>query len=305
MSHVLERCPGCESPAQRELCVTRDRHYGIQGDYRVVQCETCELVFLNPMYEDSELALLYPEDYYAYQDCFRKPSRIEKFLKKLLRYEAGVKDPSFDRPGKVLDVGCGSGWFLARMRDQGWDTYGVEISETAAKLGSKKAGLCIFHGTFLKANLPTEFFDYVRLNHSFEHMSRPIETLREIWRVLRPGGRVLIVVPNHASLNARIFGRYWWFLGVPVHPFNYSVKNLPGFLTRAGFEVKSVINNSTYPGILGSLQIWLNRNNGRKSEEGFLISAVPLKIVFHWVAKIFDRFGQGDVIELIASKPLQ
>jgi SAM-dependent methyltransferase len=305
MSHLLEHCPGCESTTQRELYVTRDRHYGIQGDYRVVQCETCELVFLNPMYEDSELARLYPEDYYAYQDCFRTPGRAANFLKKLLRYEVGTRDPSFDHPGKVLDVGCGSGWFLARMRDQGWETYGVEISETAARLGIEKGGLRIFQGMLLEVNLPADYFDYVRLNHSFEHMSRPNETLHEIWRVLKPGGRVLIGVPNHASLNARIFGRYWWFFGVPVHPFNYSVKNLPGFLTRSGFEVKSIINNSTYAGMLGSLQIWLNRNNGRQSEEGWLIRAVPLRIMFHWIAKIFDWFGQGDVLELIAWKPLQ
>src|SRR5277367_6258472 len=134
MSHVLEHCPGCESVTQRELCVTRDRHYDIRGEYRVVQCQSCELVFLNPMYEDTELAPLYPQDYYAYQDRFQGPSAARRFLKRLLGYEVGTKDPSFDHPGKVLDVGCGSGWFLARMRDQGWEPHGVEISEPAARL---------------------------------------------------------------------------------------------------------------------------------------------------------------------------
>jgi len=302
MSHVLQCCPGCESATQRELCVSRDYHYGIRGEYRVVQCEKCELVFLNPMYEDSELAPLYPQDYYAYQDRFQEPSRTKQFLKKLLGYQVGTKDPSFDRPGRVLDVGCGSGWSLARMRDHGWETYGVEISETAARVGKEQAGLHIFQGTLLDANFPVDFFDYVRLNHSFEHMSRPNETLREICRILKPGGRVLIGVPNHASLNARIFGQYWWYLGVPVHPFNYSPTNLTALMTRSGLQVETITYNSDFSGILGSLQIWLNRNTGRKSAEGILINALPMKILFHWIAKLVDSWRQGDVIEVVASK---
>jgi SAM-dependent methyltransferase len=302
VSRLLDHCPGCESTAQRELCVTRDRHYHIRGEYRVVQCKTCELVFLNPMYEDWELAPLYPEDYYAYQDRFQESSGTRQFLKKLLRYEVGTKDPSFDLPGKVLDVGCGSGWFLVQMRDQGWEPHGVEISEAAARIGREQANLPIFCGTLLDADFPKDFFDYVRLNHSFEHMSRPNETLREINRILKPGGRVLIGVPNHAGLTARIFGRYWWYLGVPVHPFNYSATNLTTLLTRIGLQIESLAYNSDFSGVLGSLQIWLNRNNGRKSTEGFLFSALPIRILCHWIAKTLDYCRRGDAIEIVAFK---
>lgn len=301
MSYVLEQCPACESATQQELCVTRDHHYGILGEYRVVQCESCELVFLNPMYDDSELAPLYPDDYYAYQDHFQELSRARRFLKRLLRYGCGTKDPSFGRPGRVLDVGCGSGWVLARMRDQGWEPYGVEINKTAARIGNE-AKLRIFEGTLLDAHFPADFFDYVRLNHSFEHMSRPNETLREIYRILKPGGCVLIGVPNHAGLNARIFGPYWWYLGVPVHPFNYSATNLANMVTRNQLQVVTLTYNSDFSGVLGSLQIWLNRNNGRKSTEGFLFNALPMKIACHWIAKILDQCRQGDVIEIVASK---
>jgi SAM-dependent methyltransferase len=254
------------------------------------------------MYEDSELAPLYPDNYYAYQDCFQGRGPAKRFFRKLLGYEVGTKDPWFDRPGKVLDVGCGTGWFLAQMRDRGWETDGVEISETAARLGIEKAGLRIFHGTLLDAKFPADCFDYVRLNHSFEHMTRPNETLREICRVLKPGGRVLIGVPNHGSLNAKIFGRYWWHLGVPVHPFNYSATNLTGLISRNGLQVESLTYNSDFSGVLGSLQIWLNRNNGRRSTEGFVFNVLPIRILCHRVAKIFDACRQGDAIEVVASK---
>jgi SAM-dependent methyltransferase len=302
MSYVLERCPGCEATSPRQLCITRDRHYGIKGDYKVVQCATCELVFLNPMYEDSELAPLYPLDYYAYEGRFHQSNGIKQLLKKLLGYAAGTKDPKFEQPGKVLDVGCGSGWFLARMREQGWEPYGVEISEIAARVGREQAGLQISQGTLLDANFPAAFFDFVRLNHSFEHMSRPNETLREIFRILKPRGRVFVGVPNHASFNARIFGRYWWYLGVPVHPFGYSVGNLTALITRSGLHVETVTYNSDFSGILGSMQIWLNRNNSKRSTEGFVFNSLPLRILCHWIAKIFDGCKRGDAIEIVASK---
>ena len=305
MSYRLERCPACEATTQRDVGVARDRHYGIQGEYRVAQCDSCELVFLNPMYEDSELARFYPQDYYAYQDHSRELSPALRFVHQMLGFQDGTKDPIFERPGKVLDIGCGSGWFLSKRGSEGWQTCGVEISEAAARLGAEQAGLNIFRGTLLEAGFPADSFDYVRLNHSFEHISCPNETLREIYRILRPGGSVLIAVPNYSSLNARMFGRYWFYLGIPVHAFSYSANNLSRLLTRSGLEVRSVIHNSNYAGILGSFQIWLNRNNGKRSTEGFFINAVSLRVVSQWMAKIFDWFGQGDVIEAIAWKPLR
>jgi SAM-dependent methyltransferase len=302
MSYTLEQCPACESTAQHQLCVTRDRHYGIKGEYRVVQCDACELVFLNPMYEDSELAPLYPPDYYAYQDQFQEPGATKQFIKKLVGYEFNTKDPAFDRPGKILDVGCGSGWFLARMRNQGWQPYGVEINKAAAELARELAGLSIFNGTLLDAHFPGDSFDYVRLQHSFEHMSRPNETLQEIFRVLKPDGCVFIGVPNYASFYARIFGRYWWYLGIPVHPFNYSVKSLETLLTRNRFQIQTVTFNSNYIGLLGSLQIFRNRSNGNRSTEGTALGVLPFKILGLWMAKILDCCHLGDAVEIVARK---
>jgi len=302
MSYVLDQCPVCDSTKQRELYVTKDRHYGIQGDYRVVQCEACELVFLNPMYEDSELVPLYPEDYYAFRDQSRKVGATKQIIKKVLGYEFEAKDPKFNNVGKVLDVGCGSGWLLARMHDQGWQAYGVEVNKAAAKLAAEQTGLSIFNGTLPDANFPANFFEYVRLHHSFEHMSRPHEILREVFRILKPDGTLFIGVPNYSSFNARIFGRYWWYLGVPVHPVNYSVKNLRSLLARNGFHIKTLTFNSNYSGLLGSLQIFLNRNHGNRTGDKIALGVVPLKMLCLWMAKIFHWCRRGDAIEIVASK---
>lgn len=297
----LSSCPLCEKTGFEPVYLAKDRHYGITGVFKIVRCKECSLMFLNPMYSDEELSAFYPADYYAYQNNFSR-KRWKEIVKSLLRFRIGTQDPQFGAPGRMLDLGCGTGWFLSEMRDKGWDVYGVEINSAAAQLGRDQAGLKIHAGTLLQAAFPPNFFDYVRANHSFEHIASPSETLAEIHRIMRPGGRLLIGVPNVASLNARIFKQYWWYLGAPVHPFTYSVKTLSHFLQKFRFEIVKVTHNSDYSGILGSTQIWLNRENGRKSTEGASINNPILKVVSHWIAKGVDLFGAGDAIEIVAAK---
>ena len=112
------------------LYLAKDRHYGIPGLFRIVRCTVCSLIFLNPMPCDDELAALYPQDYYAYQSTSSGAQRWRDLAKKLFRVRTATRDPLFRAPGKMLDVGCGTGWFMREMRDQhGWSVYGVEVSE--------------------------------------------------------------------------------------------------------------------------------------------------------------------------------
>jgi SAM-dependent methyltransferase len=301
MSIELRTCPLCGGGNHEEIYLARDRHYGIPGVYRIVRCAGCSLIFLNPMYSDEELSALYPNNYYAYQDNFQQ-SRWKEIAKNILGCRVSTLDPEFSAPGRMLDLGCGSGWFMSTMRDQGWETHGVEISRPAAEVGRKTRGLDIFPGTLREARFPDAYFDYVRSNHSLEHITSPGETLEEIHRILRPDGKVLIGVPNVGSLNARVFGQYWWYLGAPVHPFTYSVETLCQLLHKYQFVVEKVTYNSDHSGIIGSLQIWLNRGNGRKSTEGTVIGNPLLRVLCHWIAKCFDLFKRGDAIEITAVK---
>jgi len=301
VSFELSQCPLCEGKKHQQIHMVPDRHYGIPGQYRVVRCSDCSLVFLNPMYSAEELSLLYPKDYYAYQDNVKR-SAWKDTIKRVLRYHMGPRDPKFAAPGRMLDLGCGSGWFLHAMQSQGWETHGVEINRSAAELGRTQWGLDIFPGTLRQASFPTDYFDYVRSNHSFEHISDPNETLDEIHRILRPDGKVLIGVPNVSSFNARVFGQYWWYLGAPVHPFTYSVKTLSELLTKHHFRVERVSYNSDYGGVAGSVQIWLNRKTNRKSTEGAVINSMVSKGLGHGVAKLSDLFSMGDSVEITAVK---
>src|SRR5262249_15394413 len=187
-------------------------------------CTDCGLVFLNPMPSDEELMGMYPTEYYAYQDE-PKSGRLKQFCKLVLGYWQGVKDPHFEKPGVLLDIGCGSGAHMLRMRQRGWEVYGVEINDAAAKIGTSK-GLQIFSGNLRDARFQSQFFDYVRASHSLEHITDPRGTLEEIHRVLKPDGKFLVAVPNVDSLSARVFKQYWWHLCPPVHVYGYSSATL-------------------------------------------------------------------------------
>ena len=303
---IQSECMLCGHRVFRNVVVAPDRHYGNPGTFPIVECESCQLWFLNPMPTIEFLSGAYPSNYYSYaaQPANRKYRPIVKKIKRLIRrligYTSGWSgDPKFPQPGRILDVGCGSGTFLMQMRELGWDAHGVELSSEASEHG-RQEGLEIFGGTLESANYPNQWFDYVRSNHSFEHIHNPREVLREIHRIIKPDGRLFIGVPNVNGLMSRLYGTFWWHLGAPVHTFGYSPITLSKLLAQEGFQVTRVQFNSTFAGIFGSLQIILNRKNGRASEDGWVVNNPGLRLLGHWMARCMDLFHAGDCIEIIA-----
>jgi len=299
----IKNCALCGGDNFKTVYKTYDHHYGIKGDYTFDQCQNCNLVFLNPVPTEEYLTSQYPTDYYAYQEFYeKKPSLIKKIYKDYL-VKIKTKDPKFDAPGKILDIGCGSGLFLYKMKQQGWEVYGEEVNASAAKLGNDAENLNIHIGDLMSAKYESNFFDYVRSNHSLEHITNPNEVLEEVHRILKPGGKLFIGVPNIDSFNARLFKEYWWYLCAPVHAFNYSIATLTQMLEKHGFVVEKVHHNGDYAGILGSLQLYLNRNikSNAKSKGAFKNNKL-LAIIAHRAAKVLNLLKVSDVMEFVCTK---
>ena len=142
----------------------------------------------------------------------------------------------------------------------------------------------------------------MRSNHSFEHIDNPNEVLAEIHRILNADGKLMIGVPNIDSFTYRLFKKYWWYLGAPVHTFNYSVKTLGLLLEKNNFSIEKVSYNGDYSGFIGSFQIYLNRKNGQMSDKGMFIQSPIMRALSHQIAKIFNLFKVGDAIEIICTK---
>jgi SAM-dependent methyltransferase len=290
----------CDSADSRRKFEARDLMYGIKGSWWIRECVSCHSFFLENPPTDTELAALYPEEsYYAYKIVPR--SRVKRFLHALVGYSDAARDPEFERPGRVLDFGCGAGQYLLEMRERGWECAGVEISASARNEAHAR-DLDVRPDLGGPTGFPTAHFDYVRANHSLEHVSDPQRILRELHRVLKPGGLMFIGIPTASGLNASLFGSEWWYLTAPLHTFVPSTRALKTLVERTGFQVVQTTTNSDYGGTTGSLQARLNRGSDRRIHEGLIFSIKPLLILGHWVARLEDLMGLGDKLELTARK---
>jgi SAM-dependent methyltransferase len=292
-------CPVCGVEKSVRRFRARDPHYGNEGWWWQRECTGCRSLFLDPMPTSSEIPGFYPEeDYYAYRPASAR-SPLKQTLMTALGCANATREPEFDRPGRLLDFGCGAGDFLAKARDLGWEGCGVELSDRAIS-AARARGLEVRRST---AEYPDASFDYVRANHSLEHVLDPPALLAELHRLLRPGGTLFIGVPTRDGLPARVFGQHWWYLGAPVHPVTFSTRGLTSLLRSIGFRPIRVATNSDYGSIAGSLQIFLNRHNNRPSSEGILFRFKPALLVGHWAARLLDLVGMGDKLEIVALKP--
>lgn len=140
---------------------------------------------------------------------------------------------------RLLDVGCGSGDFLLRMRARGWDVLGVEPDPVAAA-AARRNDLDVRDGMLADAEFPDDTFDAIVLSHVIEHVHDPIALLQECGRVLRPGGMLVLMTPNLTSVGHRKFGADWRGLEPPRHLHVFSVESLAACVQRVGLTVSEV-----------------------------------------------------------------
>lgn len=141
---------------------------------------------------------------------------------------------------RLLDLGCGDGSFLALMRDAGWHVTGIDPDAKAARTAQERFGLTVIVGSLQDAGFPNQSFDAVTLSHVIEHVHDPVALLSECRRVLKPGGRAVIVTPNIRSLGHRRFGASWRGLEPPRHFNLFSSQTLRNCCQRAGLSVQTL-----------------------------------------------------------------
>jgi SAM-dependent methyltransferase len=188
------------------------------------------------------------------------PPRGGKLARELHRLSSAIRLRELDglAPGRLLDVGSGKGAFLAAARDAGWDALGVEYAPEAAEAARATFGVDVIVGDFLEVRqLGT--FDVVTMWHVLEHLTNPMGALAHAAESLKPGGRLLVSVPNLDSLQARLGGDDWFHLDLPRHLFHFTPRSLTTLVERAGFRVDRI--SYLYPEVevIGLVQTALNR----------------------------------------------
>jgi SAM-dependent methyltransferase len=204
------------------------------------------------------------------------------------------------RGGRVLDVGCGTGSHLDAARRLGWEAYGVEISPAASQIARETLGLAVVTGALEDAGYPDAHFDVVSLFHVLEHLPDPVGTLREVARVLRPGGLALLAVPNHRSLAAFAFRSRWFPWEVPRHLYHFSPASLAALLDRVAALRLVRINYVPVPAGFTLSWEYLGRDHPWVGRMLSPTTVSRLGRVFAWTTALA---GVGDSIVAYARKP--
>lgn len=227
-------CPLCGAERFEQLYVER-------GSIGVVQCRECELIYASPRMKNPEHV------YWGQADHYAREARLIFEGKAVHHRDQNYRDDlellrRFRPAGKLLDVGTSMGFFLRHASTGGWDVTGLDPSPSLSALAREKFGLNVVNGFLQDARFPDESFDIITMTDVFEHVAEPRLLLREAWRVLRPGGVVLVKVPNGLFNLAKL--RVLQALGqadrfdifdAHEHVVHYSEKTLRRMLEQGGF----------------------------------------------------------------------
>lgn len=308
MEHV--KCDLCGSDDTSLLFTARDMNQSKKGLFNVVRCQKCGLVYVNPRPAKKEIGKFYPKTY------FWGPAAANGDIDKY-QYEKMEKIKRIKKVGKILDVGCGAGYFLAVAKENGWGTHGIEVSKIAASYAREKFGIDVFVGELREAGYPDEYFDVVTLWHVLAHLPDPSETLAEVNRVLKKDGLLVLTVPNIGGFQAKIFKEFWFHLDVPRHLYFFELGTLKQMLGKSGFKVLKVGHFSSELEAQGLIYSMLNvlRPRGSVSEKTrgesakkrggthFAKRVYPLvKAAADVFSYLPSAFGRGATIEACCAK---
>jgi SAM-dependent methyltransferase len=209
--------------------------------------------------QPSDMAPYYPAVYYGEGKCRRFPRVVEKIQGWLYGQRVKQVARSFPQGGSVLDVGCGPGHLLAAFRDAGWSPLGTEFSQESAEIPRQNHGLKVIVGPLEELNLGSFSFDAVVSWHTLEHMRDPRASLDHMVRVLRPGGILLVSVPNFGSSEAQACPPAWFHLDVPRHLCHFSGEVLRRQLEERGMVIQRESYFAPEYDSFSLVQTWLNR----------------------------------------------
>lgn len=224
--------------------------------YDVAACPKCGLGITRPFPDEGQTRALYSSENYREHD-----SRFILPIEKTVRFFRSFRRKRIEgiaKKRRILDIGCGRGVFLSNMREHGWETFGLELNEETAWNARQALGLDIKTGRLFDARFQGGFFDVITIWHVLEHMPDPALTIKECNRTMKPGGLMVIAVPNFGSMQAKLSGRYWFHLDVPYHLYHFNLENLMFLLEKYSFKIVKVRHFSLEFNPFGFVQSFLN-----------------------------------------------
>lgn len=312
-------CPVCFGECKLFFDLYDDR-YGYLGIYPLLKCPSCGHKSLKGEFSEELLKKLYSE-YYPRSVLKLESYKVPEEKSGFFAWLNGEKSSAFrwvPKNVRVLDIGCGFGESLGYYKSRGCDAYGVEADENIRRV-AERFGYKVHIGLFNPDIYEPDFFDYVTMAQVIEHVTDPVETLKGVARVLKPGGNAILSTPNSNGWGARVFGRRWINWHVPYHLQHFSINSMKIAAEKAGMELKEyrTITSSewlfyqwlhliTYPKMGEPSDFWSGRvhHSLKKRLLAKLAIGVHLCKINHLVTRIFDAFSMGDNFVFVLHKPI-
>ncbi|MBK7932145.1 MAG: class I SAM-dependent methyltransferase [Acidobacteria bacterium] len=237
-------CCLCGADDAEAIGVGFDYEYKTTDDrFSAVQCRKCSLVYLDPRPTLADMETIYPAEYHAcdfskedYGLVHKIRSRLE--ARRLLDYCGPLPDGA-----RILDVGCGDGFHLRLLREFGnktWELEGIDLDRRAIE-AAESSGLKVHFGSVESLDLDNGSYDLIFMIQTIEHVERPDEIMSAIFRLLKTGGRLVIVTDNTDSIDFGLFkSSYWGGYHFPRHLCLFNKVSLTRLGENAGFRVASL-----------------------------------------------------------------
>lgn len=202
--------------------------------------EELDMLITSPQPELQNLGKYYEsEDYISHTD--NKRSLFEKayhFVKNIaLKNKLNLINSQQPQKGKLLDIGAGTGDFLLTAKNDGWETIGVEPSERAKNIAKEKGISFVEEISALESNS----LDVITMWHVLEHVPNLEHQIRELKRLLKPTGTLIVAVPNYKSFDAGHYETFWAAYDVPIHFWHFSKKSIQLLFERVDMKLEKIL----------------------------------------------------------------
>jgi SAM-dependent methyltransferase len=282
-----------------------DRLLGLGGNFQVRECTSCELGVSFPRLSGEDLSRHYPDEYGPYRPARGLMARVIGRWRST-RADAVLRTQPFaallgaEPSGSMLDVGCGRGDMAGAFARRGWSAYGVDPSLGAVE-AARELGVEATVGTLADAPGQARECDIVIFNHALEHLPDPRADLMVALERLRPGGHLVIAVPDWSSWQRKRFGAKWFHLDLPRHIHHFSPRALERVARDAGFEPETTRGATSLVGLVGSIQY---EAFGRCVFRGpRLRVGLALAFVLYPLTLLVGHMAGGDTLYFTARRP--
>ena len=330
MKYELEttNCNLCGS-RDYEVCLknVKELYVGLDEFFDVVQCKKCGFKFTNPRPTQATMNYFYPDISGYYTPTETDDKRPDTFRKKIYKgilknhygypFAANVPAvltypiyllfwrkismrflPRYVKGGKLLDIGCSWGGYLSKMKELGWDTYGVEMNSKIVDYAKENLGLQnIYNGLIEEIEFDRKYFSAVNMSMILEHTYNPLGVLRKVNYIMKNNGQLIITTPDISGFEANTFKDKFYGIQVPQHLNHFTPNTIKLVLSKAGFKIEKMIHHNFDRDIVGSLSYSRNKRFFR-----FVSNKIVRKTLVNLFVNFLSLIGKSSRITVYARK---